>query len=204
LLKPVSIDQLTSLIQRISFSDKSPKAIPLQKKPLDDRTGLYNQSFFMNRLESSLKQSREIDRYRFAVLLFKVEPKHKGKNQAGNVDWESVVREVGASLRSLLRPTDTIARFDPDTFYMLFENVPNGEILVSIANRIQERLNRNIPDLDKKIKIPIRIGILLCDQGYDNTDVILSDAKYAEVLASAQGDEYTKYYYQFSTKKTTT
>ena len=87
---------------------------------------------------------------------------------------------------------------------MLFENVPNGEILVTIANRIQERLNRNIPDLDNKIKIPIRIGILLCDQGYENTEVILSDAKYAQVLASAQGDEYSKYYYQFSTKKTTT
>jgi diguanylate cyclase (GGDEF)-like protein len=204
LLKPVSMDQLIGLIRRISLSEKSPRAIPLQKKPLDNRTGLYNQSFFMNRLESSLKQSREIDQYRFAVLLFKVEPRTQGRDQVGRYDWEAVVREVGASLRSLLRPTDTIARFDPDTFYMLFENVPNGEILVSIANRIQERLNRNIPDLDNKIKIPIRIGILLCDQGYENTEVILSDAKYAQVLASAQGDEYSKYYYQFSTKKETT
>jgi len=57
LLKPVSIDQLTILVTRISLSEKSPKAIPLQKEPLDKRTGLYNQSFFMNRLESSLRQS---------------------------------------------------------------------------------------------------------------------------------------------------
>jgi diguanylate cyclase (GGDEF)-like protein len=204
LLKPVSTDQLTSLMRRISLSEKSPKAIPLPKKPLDNRTGLYNQHFFMNRLESSLKQSRELDHYRFAVLLFKVEPKNKGKTQAGKNDWEAVVREVGASLRSLLRPTDTIARFDPDTFYMLLDNVPNGEILVSIANRLQERLHRNIIDIDNKIKIPIRIGILLCDREYENIDVILNDAKYAQALAIAQGDEYSKYYYQFSTKKKTT
>ena len=198
LLKPVSMDQLTSLMRRISLSEKSPKAIPLQKKPLDSRTGLYNRSFFMNRLESSLKQAREINQYLFAILLFKVEPKDKGK--AGH-DWDSVVHEVGASLRSMLRPTDTIARFDPDTFYILFENVPNGEILVMIANRLQERLHRSIADLDAKIKVPIRIGILLCDRGYENIDIILSDAKYAQILASAQGEEYSKYYYQFSTKK---
>jgi two-component system, OmpR family, response regulator len=202
LLKPVSPEQLTNLIRRITLSEKSPKAIPLKHKPLDGRTGLYNQSFFKNRLESSLKQSREIDNYRFAVLLFKVEPKARSIDQAGRDDWELVVREVGASLRSMLRPTDTIARFDPDTFYMLFENVPNGEILVSIANRLEEKLHRSVAELDKKIKIPIRIGILLCDQGYENIDVILSDAKYAQTLAVAQGDEYSKYYYQFSPKKT--
>ena len=72
---------------------------------------------------------------------------------------------------------------------------------LKIANRIQERLYRNIADIGNKINIPIRIGILLCDQGYENIDVLLSDAKYAQVLASAQGDEYSKYYYQFSTKK---
>jgi hypothetical protein len=42
---------------------------------------------------------------------------------------------------------------------------------------------------------------LVCDWGYENIDVILSDAKYAQALAIAQGDEYSKYYYQFSTKK---
>jgi len=200
LLKPVSLDQLTSLVGRISLSEKSPKAIPLHQKPLDSPTGLYNRSFFMNRLESSLNQSREIDQYLFAVLLFKLEKRKREKNQAGDHDWESVLREVAGSLRSILRPTDTIARFDPDTFYILIENIPNGDILIRIANRIQERLYRNIADIENKIRIPIRIGILLCDSGYENVDIILGDAKYAQVLASAQGDEYAKYYYQISTK----
>lgn len=201
LLKPVSIDQLSSLVGRIGLSEKSPKAIPLQQKPLDSHTGLYNQPFFMNRLESALKQSREIDRYLFAVLLFKVEPANKIKNQGATYPWESILHEIAGTLRRILRPTDTLARFDPDTFYILIENVPNGEISVRIANRIQEILYRSIGGIGNKIKIPIRIGILLCDSGYENVDVILSDAKYAQVLASAQGDEYSKYYYQFSTKK---
>jgi diguanylate cyclase (GGDEF)-like protein len=201
LMKPVSVDQLTTLIKRISLSETAPKAIPLQQTPLDNRTGLYNQSFFMNRLESSLRQSSEIEHYLFAVLLFKLEQKSKIKNPAGNYSWESVLQEIAGTLRKILRPTDTIARFDPDTFYILIENIPNGEISVRIANRIQEILYRNISDIGNKIKIPIRIGILLCDHGYENVDMILADAKYAQVLASAQGDEYSKFYYQVSAKK---
>lgn len=205
LLKPVSVDQLTSLISRITLSEQSPKAIPFDEKPLDRRTNLYNQSFFRLRLESALKQSKEIDQYLFAVFLFKLEPAapvaRKGKEIMRTDAWESVLREVAGNLRRILRPTDTIARFDPDTFYFLIENIPNGEVAVRVANRVQQILYQKITDIGEKIRVPIRVGILLCDRGYENVDVVLSDAKYAQMLASAQGDEYSKYYYQFSTKR---
>lgn len=201
LLKPVSIEQLTDLIARVQLSNKASKAIPMQQMPLDRYTGLYNQTFFMNRLESALKQTEEIDHHLFALFLFKVDPKRKTKKQSYTAYWESVLREITDALKDMLRPTDTLARFDHETFYILIENIPNEDISVMVANRIQERLYRDIPDIGNKIQIPIRIGILLCDSGYESTDQILSDAKYAQVLASAQGDEYSKYYYQFSLKR---
>jgi diguanylate cyclase len=201
LFKPVSIEQLTTLVGRISLSEKSPKAVPLQQEPWDGPTGLYNQAFFMNRLESSLKQSKEIDQYLFAVLLFKLEPRNRIKKQPRDDDWESILHEIAGALKSILRPTDTLARFDTDNFYILIENIPNGEISIRIANRIQEILYRKITDIGSKIKIPIRIGILLCDRGYEKVDAVLGDAKYALALAIAQGDEYSEYYYQVSTKK---
>lgn len=204
LMKPVSVEQLTDLIKRITLSKNAPKAVPVQQKPFDSHTGLYNQSFFRSRLQSSLRQSREVDQYRFAVLLFKLEQRKVGKNQILANDWETTLHEVARSLRSMLRPTDTIARFDHDTFYILIENVPNSDILTMIASRIQDRLYRNIVDIGNKIRIPIRIGILLCDSGYENVDIILGDAKYALVLTNAQGDEYSKYYYQISTRKKAT
>jgi GGDEF domain-containing protein len=116
-------------------------------------------------------------------------------------DWEGILHEMADALRSILRPTDTLARFDSDTFYILIENIPNGKISIRIANRIQEILYRKITDIGSKIKIPIRIGILLCDRGYEKVEVVLGDAKYALALAIAQGDEYSEYYYQVSTKK---
>ena len=139
LLKPISIEQLGSLINRFNLSDDSQKAIPIEEKPLDIYTGLYNQPFFMNRLESALKQAKEIDQYLFAVFLLTVDPKNKIKIQVNTRYWERILREVAESLRNLLRPTDTLARFKQNNFYVLIENIPNKEITTLIANRIQDR-----------------------------------------------------------------
>ena len=116
-------------------------------------------------------------------------------------NWESILREIAESLKKMLRPTDTLARFNPNTFYVLIENIPNEDITTLIADRIQTRLNKEIKDIQNKIQLPIRIGILLCDHGYNNTEEIIADATYAQSLAKAQGPEYSNYYYQFSVKK---
>ena len=206
LLKPVSVEQLSDLVRRLTLSERSSRAVPLRKKPFDRRTGLYNQHYFTNRIESAIRRAREIDGYLYTVLLFSLEQQKKAKIQKRSAShmWESVLMEIAAALRTILRPTDTIARFDHDKFYILIEDVPNGEIAVRIANRIQQILYKDVPDIVGKIRLPIRIGVLLCDQEYDNVDMVLNDAKYSLTLAIAQGDEYAKYYYQVSSKKTKT
>lgn len=201
LLKPVSIEQLSDLVGRLHLSKKYQKAVPLPPKPLDSYTSLYNRSFFVNRLESALRRSNESEPFLFTVLLFQLDPIHGIKNLAETRAWETTLREVAGYLKGILRPTDTLARFENDTFYILIENIPDGEISVLIANRIQEKLVRNIPDIRDRVKIPVRIGILLCDSGYKSVKEILGDAKYALALAIAQGEEYARYYYQFSVKK---
>ena len=104
LLKPISIEQLTTLIDRFNLSEGSQKVIPMQEKPLDIYTGLYNQPFFMNRLESALKQAREIDQYLFAVFLFTVDPKNKIKVQVDTRYWENILREIARIAQEPVTP----------------------------------------------------------------------------------------------------
>lgn len=202
LLKPISIEQLTAFINRFNRLEDSPRVTPMQEKPTDIYTGLYNQPFFLNRLESALTQAQEIEEYLFSIFLFTVEPKSKVKAQMDTQYWELTLREIAEALKHMLRPTDTLARFNPDTFYVLIENLPGEEVTTLIADRIQSRLNRDIENIHNKIKLPVRIGILLCDSGYNHTEEIMADAKYAQALASAQGPDYSNYYYKFSVKKT--
>ena len=196
LLKPVSIEQLTNLITRLKISGKSQKAKPIKGNPWVIDVGIYNRPIFMNRLESSLRQSKEVDQHLFAVLLLKLDQK-QGDTQL----HKSILREVGESLRSSVRTTDTIATFDQRNIFILIENIPNADIPIMVANRIRERLNESIVDIENKMLIPTRIGILLCDSGYESTEEILRDAEHAQLMAMAQGDEYYKYYYQVSVKK---
>jgi len=202
LLKPISIEQLTAFIKRFNRLEDSPRVTPMRERPTDIYTGLYNQPFFLNRLESAHKQAQEVDGYLYAIFLFTVEPKNKVKAQMDTLYWELTLREIAEALSHMLRPTDTLARFNPDTFYVLVENLPGEEITTLIADRIQSRLNRDIENIQKKINLPIRIGILLCDRGYKNTEEIIADAKYAQSLANAQGPDYSNYYYRLSVKKT--
>ena len=104
LLKPISIEQLTTLIDQFNLSEGSQKVIPMQEKPLDIYTGLYNQPFFMNRLESALKQAREIDQYLFAVFLFTVDPKNKIKVQVDTRYWENTLREIAEIAQEPVTP----------------------------------------------------------------------------------------------------
>lgn len=76
LQKPFSVDQLSHVIGRIILPEKSPKAVRLRQKPLDESTGLYTRSFSETAWKA-LKQSKEIDHYLCAVLLFKMEPRNK-------------------------------------------------------------------------------------------------------------------------------
>jgi hypothetical protein len=63
-----------------------------------------------------------------------------------------------------------------------------------IAARIHEKLNKNLADLGNNVYFPIRIGVLLCDSGYENIDEILRDANTAQSLANAQGEVIYKFF----------
>jgi len=188
LLKPVSIEQLSIFIRRFGLAEIS----LIEENPWDRNTGLYNQSFFMNRLDSSLKQSKENDQYLFAVLSFKLDQTHNLINSLDSKQWVSTLREIMKSLKSTVRPTDTFASFDQDNFYILIENMPNRDIPTMVATRIQEILGENLMGFGNKDQPPIGVGITLCDSSYENIDIILRDAKKAQSLASTLSGEREK------------
>ena len=173
---------------------KTRKATPSQIANLDKNTGLYDQSFFKDRLGFSLKQSKETNQICFAVLSFNLIQKDSIKKPLDAKIWESIYIKTSKSLRSTVRITDIFTRFDQEIFCVLIENISpeDKEIIISIATRIQEKLNQNFAEKGSKIQIPIRMGITLCDSEYESIDEILHDATNAQILANAQGDDYYK------------
>jgi two-component system, OmpR family, alkaline phosphatase synthesis response regulator PhoP len=188
LFKPFSIEQFSDFIERFHLKIKYQTTIPLKDEPWDRVTGLYNQSFFINRLDFSLRQSKEIEQSSFAVIAISLDRDNEIKNQFNIKRWISILRETAKSLKTSVGPTDTLARFDQDTFYILIENLSEKTIPGMIATRIHKRLNKDLANLGNKVRFPIRIGVLLCDNRYENIAEILADAKQAQALPNARGN----------------
>jgi diguanylate cyclase (GGDEF)-like protein len=187
MLKPVSPNQLTDLVQRLRRTGKKKVLTPFGKTPWDKITGLYNRSFFENRLDYALKSLKEKGQTLFAVLLVGPSEDERTDKQLRKKYSEASLRQIAELLKGSVRPTDTIARFKQDHFFILIENVPNGAIPKIIANRIQERLMGSTANENEE-QFVVSIGVLLCDDRYENVQDIQHDIKavYSYVFAEGQ------------------
>lgn len=185
LYKPLNLEQLSNLIRRFMVKENLQRTTPIYGAPLDNITGLYSKPFLVNRLDCLVQQSKEIEQYQFAVITFNLDPKRIIQTQFSSSDWNSVLGDIAKSLRSAIRPTDTISRSDQDDFYCLIENIPNENIPFEIASRIQNKLQETLSAIGIK-EIPIRIGVLLCNNGYTHIDEILRDVEMTRTIAYEQ------------------
>jgi len=187
LQKPLSIEHFSVLMQRFHEKMKYQKTVPLKDEPWDRVTGLYNQSFFKNRLHFALMQSKEHAQYLFAVISLTLDQDDSVKNRVDIKRWISILQETANILKGVARSTDTIARFHQDQFYVLIENIANNDIPEQIASRIYDRLNEHLENLGSEMRFPVQLGIILCDRKYENIEQILQDVNTAKSLANSQG-----------------
>jgi diguanylate cyclase (GGDEF)-like protein len=186
LFKPISAEQVSDFIERFQLKVKYQTTVPMLGEPWDRVTGLYNQSFFKNRLESSLVHARETDHHIFAVLTINLDPDEKIRNQIGIREWISLLRATAETLKTAAGPSDTVARFDQDNFYVLIDDVVDGNSPMLAASHIHQELKDKFARLGRQDQFPIRIGVLVCDRAYEDIDEVLREAKIAHSLEDLQ------------------
>ncbi len=183
LFKPVSPDQLTDLVMRLCQDDEAMEKHRFEKNPWDKITGLYNRSFFINRLSFAFANGKNDRENLFAVMLVSLDESIYTSLNAKKK--EPRLREIAQIIKASVRPTDTIARFGSGNFFILIENIHNGGILSVIADRIQRALFNNPSG-----GTTFSIGAILCDNEYNFIDEILTDVNTA--LSLAKTDQKTR------------
>jgi two-component system phosphate regulon response regulator PhoB len=192
LSKPVSPDQLTDFALRLCKNDEKLEAIPFKDTPWDDINGIYNRPFFMNRLNFALTNHKQNEKNPFAVILVSPGKDNRSNNKSLMKNNSFILGEIANAIQATVRPTDTVARFEQDGFFLLIENIPNRSIPIQIANRIQRSLAKNLIKSEISSPISASIGIVYYDHGYKNVDEILRDARKANSLAQADGEGFFK------------
>lgn len=180
LIKPVNIEQLSNLILRICPTEKS-----MDSLPWDVLTGVYNRSFFMARLSYALEHAKQLHQKKFAVLYLDLGQSSKINFLFGHEYNKRVLQESATLLKTILRPTDTIARLSGYIFSILVEDVNNYDTPILIASRVQNKVRKYLARFENELQVRANVGVVICGEEYLSVEQILQDAEEALVLAKS-------------------
>jgi CheY-like chemotaxis protein len=171
LQKPVDINQLGSLVQRLQATQGG-----LIEPVHDVVTGLYTFAFFAVRLTFSLERIKQSEFHRFGVLFADVTQANELRKQVHPEDLNGFIRNLADSFKVGLRPTDTMAWSARDEcFLCLIEEIPSPEIPLKIAGRVKDSMKKFIDGDEFSSDLRPHLGVLLCDSEYADVPQIIRD-----------------------------
>lgn len=180
LIKPVNIEQMTNLILRICPAEKS-----MESLPWDVLTGTYNRSFLLARLKYALERAKQLHENKFALLTLDLGQSIKLDYLFGSEYNDRVLKDTAALLKSMLRPTDTIARSGKAVFSILIEDIADPETPILIAARIQTRIRKYLSKREDELQMRANVGIVVCGEEYAMVDEVLREAERSLALAKS-------------------
>ncbi|MGR9101339.1 MAG: EAL domain-containing protein [Gammaproteobacteria bacterium] len=124
----------------------------------DALTGLPNRNLFQDRLQhATLKAKRE----KSQLALFFVDlNRFKSINDLfGHIVGDKVLQHVSNCLSEATRTSDTVARLSGDEFTLIIENVENEGFIVSVAEKLLEKLSGTLIYEGNEIEVTCSIGI---------------------------------------------
>jgi len=175
LLKPVDINQLSSLVQRLQVTHGA------MNEPVHDKiTGLYTLPFFVQRLTFSLERIKQSEFRRFGVLFADVAQVNELKRKIHTDDLNGFLHALADQFKAALRPTDTMAWSPRDEYFLtLIEEIPAPEVPLRIAGRARDSMKKFLDDHDYGLNLRANVGVLLCDSEYEDSLQIMRDIEIA-------------------------
>lgn len=175
LLKPVDINQLSHLVQRLQATQGA-----MNEPTHESATGLYTLPFFNVRMTFSLERIKQSAFRRFGVLFAEVARLDELKSYMSKEEFRDFLHRLADQFRVTLRPTDTMA-FSPEKglFLTLIEEIPTPEAPLKIASRMRDSMKRFLENNDRGLGLRATLGVLLCDSDYDSAQQIMKDMDFA-------------------------
>jgi diguanylate cyclase (GGDEF)-like protein/PAS domain S-box-containing protein len=175
------------------ISERKAHTDALEYQALHDAlTGLPNRSLFGDRLRQALLAARRNQKM-FGVLLLDLD-RFKDINDAlGHDRGDSLLQEVTARLRGVLRATDTIARLGGDEFAVLTTDAKHPDDVVATAKKILAALEGPFAIADQMVETGASIGTAMYPLHGDDPSTLLRRADVAMYVAKRSGGGYAIY-----------
>ena len=136
---------------------------------IDSLVGCYNRRYGLELLDRQIKLSH---RSKFPLLLAFLDiDRFKSINDTfGHDEGDRVLKEVTELFKSTLREVDIICRMGGDEFLLIF---PDNSL--KDASQIEERLNKNLIELNQTLKKPYTIDLSIGLSEYDPDNPLTMD-----------------------------
>ncbi|HSP08812.1 MAG TPA: PAS domain S-box protein [Candidatus Dormibacteraeota bacterium] len=175
------------------ISERKAHTDALEYQALHDAlTGLPNRSLFGDRLRQALLAARRNQKM-FGVLLLDLD-RFKDINDAlGHDRGDSLLQEVTARLRGVLRATDTIARLGGDEFAVLTIDARHPDDVVATAKKVLASLEGPFAIADQMVETGASVGIAMYPVHGDDPSTLLRRADVAMYVAKRAGGGHAVY-----------
>jgi len=138
LVKPIEIDQLKNLMQRLGSLDFKSK-FQIYRDPV---TELFNEEFFLTRLELAFERAKRRPDFHFGVIAIETHLEPQGDQAIAPDVTLALLREIAGRLKKFVRPTDAVARLAGWKFATLHEDLNEPEEIQFIVKRLSEKMTR--------------------------------------------------------------
>jgi diguanylate cyclase (GGDEF)-like protein len=148
----------------------------------DDLTLLPKRTLFLERLDRALLHGKS----GFAVLFIDLDRFQVINDSLGHVAGDTLLREVGRRIRTLIRGNDLAARLGGDEFTIFLEEVDEAAA-VAIATSIARAIEKPIVLEGQEVVVTASVGIAFSAPHYRRAEEILRDADTAMYRAKETG-----------------
>jgi len=182
------------LARDVTYERELAEAVRVREEALtklalsDPLTGLANRALLLDRLQQALLKQDRVDTL-VAVLFIDLDRFKAVNDTLGHAAGDQLLLRIAARFRSLLRPTDTIARHGGDEFVVMCEDLASPERAIEIAERLLGAVSEPVLVDGHEIKSSASIGIAVAeaDNRKATPDSLLRDADTAMYEAKEVG-----------------
>ena len=161
----------------------------------DPLTGLLNRRLLTNRIEEAIKKA-ERSSGGFAILFGDLDDFGALNKAVGHSKADEVLKKFGSHLKSIVRETDSIARFGGDEFVVLLDDCTSTEAVDRIADSIRAGCKSVSDSESLPFSMSASLGVGIYPVDGKTPEELLESADKALGEAKSTGKDKTYFYSQ--------
>ncbi|KDR96559.1 diguanylate cyclase (GGDEF) domain-containing protein [Peptoclostridium litorale DSM 5388] len=159
----------------------------------DGLTGLYNRNYFLKHIDQKISESPDET---FAILFMDLDGFKKINDNLGHANGDKLLEVVGNKLKTVMGPSNKIARIGGDEFITLINSAYDTDEIIEFANRVVEFFQQPFIFDTHIFHMSISIGIAIYPLNGCDVETLIKNADIAMYKAKENTGSHIEFFSQ--------